>query len=279
MKKDIEWLKEKIKQQDIVMEKGYIRTSFLMSLIEKLDKPEVTLNRAFEKVAESYPITKEEVWRHLELLEAYDGKVIYGEPEILSKEWINNNSINASHDGVTDEYVHVDDLKNLLVPKQEEITEEQAWEVIEDKYDFSILQNVIGYVEKEGYTVLEKPTIPQFVVDWIEEVKDKERTLYGAMSECPREVDYWLIDGDCSNQDTFARAWLDGYTVEKEQKYYARIKGWELFADFVGVQYWGIVSIYGRLGFVSADDAKDKTKDEWKRLDIDDSNAEFVEVV
>ena len=121
--------------------------------------------------------------------------------------------------------------------------------------------------------------IPKYVAEWIEENKDREWTLYGAMSECPREVDYWLIDGNCSNQDTFARAWMDGYTVEKEQKYYARIKGWELFADFVGVQYWGIVSIYGRLGFVSADDAKDKTKDEWKRLGIDDSNAEFVEVV
>ena len=72
---------------------------------------------------------------------------------------------------------------------------------------------------------------------------------------------------------------IDELDEPEEQKYYARIKGWELFADFVGVQYWGIVSIYGRLGFVSADDAKDKTKDEWKRLGVDDSNAEFVEVV
>lgn len=136
-----------------------------------------------------------------------------------------------------------------------------------------------AYILKK-YDEFHKPVvIPDFVAEWIEEVKDREWTLYGAMSECPREVDYWLIDGDCSNQDTFARAWLDGYTVEKEQKYYARIKGWELFADFVGVQYWGIVSIYGRIGFVSADDAKDNTKDEWKRLGIDDSNAEFVEVV
>lgn len=165
------------------------------------------------------------------------------EPEVLSQEWLNNNSVNASHDGVTEEYIHVVDLKNLIVPKQD------------------------------------LPVIPKYVAEWIEEVKDRERTLYGAMSECPREVDYWLIDGDCSNQETFARAWMDGYTVEKEQKYYAKIKGWELFADFVGVQYWGVVSVYGRLGFVSADDAKDNTKDEWKRLGIDDSNAEFVEVV
>ena len=41
------------------------------------------------------------------------------EPEVLSQEWIDNNSINASSDGVTEEYVHVDDLENLIVPKQE----------------------------------------------------------------------------------------------------------------------------------------------------------------
>ena len=41
MGKDIKWLKDKIKQQDIVMEKGYIRTGFLMYLIDKLDEPEV----------------------------------------------------------------------------------------------------------------------------------------------------------------------------------------------------------------------------------------------
>lgn len=66
----------------------------------------------------------------------------------------------------------------------------------------------------------EVPVIPQFVADWIEEAKDRKLTLYGAIHECPREVDYWLVDGDSSNQETFARAWLDGYGVEKDPKYY-----------------------------------------------------------
>ena len=205
------------------------------------------------------------------------------EPEVLSQEWIDEHRKSYT----MEDSVEISDLQNLLVPKQE-ITEEQVmnWLDKNDFYDHITAETVLERAVDKGelsyygtkYSVIETPTIPKYVAEWIEENKDKERTLYGAMSECPREVDYWLIDGDCSNQDTFARAWLDGYTVKKEQKYYARIKGWELFADFVGVQYWEIVSIYGRLGFVSADDAKDKTKDEWKRLGIDDSNAEFVKV-
>lgn len=41
------------------------------------------------------------------------------EPEVLSQGWIDENSSYADFDGVTDEYVHVDDLKEMLVPKQE----------------------------------------------------------------------------------------------------------------------------------------------------------------
>ena len=63
-----------------------------------------------------------------------------------------------------------------------------------------------------------------------------------------------------------------------EPKYYAKIKGWELFADFVGTKYWGVVSSHGRLGFVSVDDAISITKDEWNELGISDKNADFEEV-
>ena len=41
------------------------------------------------------------------------------EPEVLSQDWIDENSSYASFDGITEEYIHVDDLKELLVPKQE----------------------------------------------------------------------------------------------------------------------------------------------------------------
>ena len=37
------------------------------------------------------------------------------------------------------------------------------------------------------------------------------------------DVERWLIASD--NQETFARAWLDGYTVEEEAKYKVKFKG------------------------------------------------------
>lgn len=52
------------------------------------------------------------------------------ETEVLSQKWIDDNSVYASSDGITEEYVHVDDLKELLVPKQEEL-EVKIQELIE----------------------------------------------------------------------------------------------------------------------------------------------------
>ena len=76
----------------------------------------------------------------------------------------------------------------------------------------------------------QKVQVPQFVAEWIEKIK-KELSLREAMSQgyAPHEVDSWLReldqDGACLNQELFARAWLDGYEVEKEKRYRVRMKG------------------------------------------------------
>lgn len=75
----------------------------------------------------------------------------------------------------------------------------------------------------------EKVKVPQFVADWIEKYKT-ELSLREAMSQAhvSIEVNDWLIEldssGAFSNQDIFARAWFDGYEVEKEKRYYVRFK-------------------------------------------------------
>src|SRR5699024_7782966 len=83
--------------------------------VDQLDEPEVTLDRAFEKVAESYPMTKKEIGLHLERL------VVYGEPEVLSREWIDEHVDYADVRGGTQAFIHAEDLQNLLVPKQEDV--------------------------------------------------------------------------------------------------------------------------------------------------------------
>ena len=80
----------------------------------------------------------------------------------------------------------------------------------------------------------QKVTVPQFVADWIEYCKENHLTITGAFEpvsehgiglaetfkgsayKCTR----WALD----NQNLFARAWLDGYEVEKEKRYYVWFK-------------------------------------------------------
>lgn len=76
----------------------------------------------------------------------------------------------------------------------------------------------------------QKVTVPQFVADWIEKA-DKKISLRDLMSNSYMnfEVNGWFgeldKDGAFKNQETFARAWLDGYTVEKEKRYLVKMKG------------------------------------------------------
>jgi len=77
----------------------------------------------------------------------------------------------------------------------------------------------------------EKVKIPQFVADWIEVCKEHLTTsLYTAMNpdfmkENNQSFDFILWIKKTSNQETFARAWLDGYEVEKEKRYLVKMKG------------------------------------------------------
>ena len=64
---------------------------------------------------------------------------------------------------------------------------------------------------------LNKPVIPQFVADWIEKCKAKEKRLLTALLYTPEKINSWVDDPD--NQEIFALAWMFGYTVENEKRY------------------------------------------------------------
>ena len=70
----------------------------------------------------------------------------------------------------------------------------------------------------------QKVKVPQFVADWIEVCKKKgDLSLGGAIQLACPEIYEWIRNWD--NQETFARAWLDGYEVEEEKRYTVKIKG------------------------------------------------------
>lgn len=77
----------------------------------------------------------------------------------------------------------------------------------------------------EGAMEREKVVVPQFVANWIEECKNDDFHLFGAMegiSLNQKKLDYWFREDD--NMEIFARAWLDGYEMEKEKQYRVSLK-------------------------------------------------------
>ena len=81
---------------------------------------------------------------------------------------------------------------------------------------------------------LNKPIVPQFVADWIEYCKGEGLTLLGSLDPIDKfgnslansfKDDVKVcISWASRNSDVFARAWLDGYEVEKEKKYKVKFK-------------------------------------------------------
>lgn len=74
----------------------------------------------------------------------------------------------------------------------------------------------------------EKPVVPQFVAEWLEVCKENLAiSLAGSMNpnvlktnNQPDKTIHWLA----KNSETFAKAWIYGYEVEKEKLYTARLE-------------------------------------------------------
>lgn len=80
----------------------------------------------------------------------------------------------------------------------------------------------------------QKPVIPQFVADWIKYCKFTNVNLQNALIVGDLYFYNYANQKDFSklkafletenNQENFARAWLDGYEVEKEKRYVIKFK-------------------------------------------------------
>ncbi len=95
----------------------------------------------------------------------------------------------------------------------------------------------------------QKVTIPQLVADVIEGAREQSAELEDAFEYVWEvaigELGEWFRK--LENRDTFARAWLDGYEVEKEKRYLVKAKGVYLNSCLVfdkGNKKWFFSSIY-----------------------------------
>lgn len=89
--------------------------------------------------------------------------------------------------------------------------------------DYGLHKYYAGYNQGkfDGAMEREEVTVPQFVADFITEQKKLGHTLSYSIDACMSDrVAEWYWD----NSELFARAWIDGYEVEKK-RYLVKIKG------------------------------------------------------
>ena len=97
----------------------------------------------------------------------------------------------------------------------------------------------------------QKVQVPQFVSDYIDFKKTYDFHVYGAMrvieDHYDKRVQEWFYEG---NIETFARAWLDGYEVEKEKRYLVKMKNLRaLFCYLAYIPdegYWTLMASGGK---------------------------------
>ncbi|HAA6121369.1 DUF1642 domain-containing protein [Listeria monocytogenes] len=93
----------------------------------------------------------------------------------------------------------------------------------------------IWFAERELLSPAPVLKVPQFVADWISHRRQEGYNLIWSISyennDMPDEVYEWLTS-TADNQELFARAWLDGYEVEKEPLYYVRLPFASRSTDF-----------------------------------------------
>ena len=137
---------------------------------------------------------------------------------------------------------------------------------------------------------IEKTVIPQFVADWIEQEK-KCTTFHKSFSRAINLVKHdedwreWEYEVGNRWSKIVATAWIHGYEIEQEPLYYAKIKGWELassrsaFWNYRSIIESPILSKLYVGGKESVDSFKTKmTIEQWNKIGINDTNADFVEV-
>lgn len=105
--------------------------------------------------------------------------------------------------------------------------------------------------------------VPKYIADKIEYMKKYDYNIFGAMRATERDDNFydWLFADN--NMELFARAWLDGYEVEKEKRYVVKIP--------VVNQYLVRVKDENFLGFLSS-----KLRTYFTRKELEDTGFGWV---
>ena len=141
---------------------------------------------------------------------------------------------------------------------------------------------------------IEKPVVPKWFDEWYKTFEGHKANAlyflnrtgwgYDLTYDNEQKVEFYagklrgLSDnnGYSDAQEYLSKAILFGYEVEKEPLYYAKIKGWEILG---GGFKWVYLEnskelIIGDVIFPD-DETEAMTKEEWNKVGINDTNADF----
>ncbi|ELB7534008.1 DUF1642 domain-containing protein [Listeria monocytogenes] len=120
----------------------------------------------------------------------------------------------------------------LIIGTIKRVNNDVGWvdlKVSDLSWFFRKLEDVVKVKEPELIAV------PRFAADWIKHCKQREYDLACLLdyedSDMSAEMYEWLISS-ADNQELLARAWLDGYEVEKEPLYWVRLPFASRSTDF-----------------------------------------------
>lgn len=143
---------------------------------------------------------------------------------------------------------------------------------------------------------IDKPVIPQFVADWIEEHKEdcddlvwENNSIYNIVNNLRHDIKMGFVNkrigewlySDIKNEIAFEKAIILGCEVEQYPLYYAKIKGYDLLEYDM---YWYVYSYQDTsiLDIASYGEVLDNiyimSKDEWSELGVNNTNADFEKV-
>ena len=77
----------------------------------------------------------------------------------------------------------------------------------------------------------QKVVVPEFIDSYIRYAKVEGMSLFIAMDNAQNKELEWII----TNEETFARAWLDGYEIEQEKLYTVEIPDPNSYCDYLGL--------------------------------------------
>ena len=130
---------------------------------------------------------------------------------------------------------------------------------------------------------IEKPVIPKFVADWIEQLYEqgfnRDDLLEVLFARNYNFAELRIFDWFVDDKERAVAAILFGYEVEQQPLYYAKIKGWEHIGT--STYYFGYDEDNDSLEVMYLESnyrfAFSLTKEHWSKLGINATNADFEE--